>query len=67
MKMTICRGKRLKEGGHGDFRFCGFGHFLDRFLLQNKFGFSDFVTITFSVLSRSRFSAKIKSGFRICY
>ena len=58
-------------GGHWNFRFCGFGHFLDQFFgfCTNKssvFGFGDycgFCSISLLVFSFS----KIKSGLRICY
>ena len=54
-------------GGHWDFRFCGFGHFLDRF-----FGFSVLVYVAvcsfFNFLAFGfRFLAKIQAVFRIWY
>ena len=35
--------------------------------VPKNFGFGDYCDFVVSVLFRSRFSAKIKSGFRICF
>ena len=54
---------------HEDFRFGSFSHFSDRFFgfCTKLFRFCCLLRFAVSVLFRSRFSSKIKSGFRICY
>ena len=62
----------VKEGGHWDFRFCGFGHVLDRFFgfcakktpvfrFWSSLRFADF---PFLIAFGFRFSRKILTGFR---
>ena len=57
---------------HWNFRFCGFGYFLDRFLCQKNFGFSVLMFIAvcgFSAIYHLVFGfrEKIPAGFRIWY
>ena len=57
------------RGGHWDFRFCGFGNFLDRFLFQNTSGFRLWCSLRFADFSffSIRFSVFVEndSGFSV--
>ena len=62
----------LTGGGHWDFRFCGFGYFLDRFLCFcakkiRFFGFGVYYGLRIYRFSACgfRFSRKIQTSFRI--
>ena len=64
----------LLRGGRWDFRFCGFGHFLDRFFgfcteKLRFFGFGVCCGLRFFrfLAFGFRFSAKIQAVFRIWY
>ena len=65
MVLTYHTDKDEDDDLEGNLRFRAF--FRSVFVTKKNSGFSDLVTIAFSVLSRSLFSAKIKSGFRICF
>ena len=58
---------RVEQRGVLGFSVLQFLRSVFRFLCQKNFRFSVLVTIAVSVLFGSRFSAKLKSGFLICY
>ena len=71
--ISTLKAYRVKRG-HWQFRFWGFGHFVDRFpvFVQKKLRFFGFwwllqFAFLFYFALGFQFSAKIKSGFRIYY